>query len=333
MVRFERLTSLLVTAAFAVLSGCRTMPEPDNSSVEVVNQRSFDYPGMMSDTVRVPALLSLDDYFALWADSSDLVLIDMREEEVYLEGHIPGAFQLWRTDIESPYYPYEGMALSADSLADLVSLFGANPNTHFVVYDGVGGCDAARLWWLMRVYGHHKVSLIDGGWHAWRFSGYPAEQAETPLPKPGSFRFTHIPEKQLNTVYHDLVSLLNDTNTVVLDTRSYDEFAGYVLKNGASNVGHIPGSVHFDWGRSVEMKGSFPLRESNEIIAALAEVGVTPNKHIVTYCHSGVRSAHTTFVMKELLGFTSVSNYDGSWIEWSYLNQTGEYPIEKVDTL
>lgn len=300
-----------------------SIKEVESAMVEVVEE-VFDYPALASFDEAVPALLSIEDYRRLWADSSDLVLIDVRELEDYLNGHIPGAFQLWRDDIQSADYPYEGMALEAEALAEKLSHFGATHQTYVVVYDGVGGCDAARLWWLLKLYGHERVSLLNGGWQAWQFDGHPAEEAETPMPNPGQFTYQGEPHTSLAISRDELQLLMASDQVLVLDTRSLEEHNGEMVKPGAYSGGHIPGSVHFDWGRSVEMDGAFSLRPTDVLLASLAEVGVTPDKKIITYCHSGVRSAHTTFVLKELLGFPDVANYDGSWTEWSYYDRTEE---------
>lgn len=318
MVRLHSIGIGLLAAL--VLSSCEDalLNEGQQAVVEVMDE-VFDYPALASFDDAVPALLSIDDYQRLWADSSDIVLIDMRKTEDYLKGHIPGAFQLWRDDIQSANFPYEGMALEPEALADKLAAFGATSSTYVVVYDGVGGCDAARVWWLLRLYGHERVSLLNGGWHAWQFEGHPAEEAETPQAQPGEFTYTGEPIASLSIDLEDVQRLMASEQVVLLDTRSLEEFTGEVVKPGAFGGGHIPGSVHFDWGRSVEMDGAYSLRPTDVLLASLAEVGVTPDKKIITYCHSGVRSAHTTFVLKELLGFPDVTNYDGSWTEWSYL--------------
>ncbi len=321
MVHFRQLVGL--TIAIGWWSSCASPAnEPIVHDVQINEPQgmAFEYPAITPSELGVPELLSIEHYLQLGSDSCDIVLVDMRTPEEYLSGHLPDAFQLWRTDLESDHFPYEGMAIGAEELEQILAGLGANNSSHIVVYDGVGGCDAARLWWLLELYGHTKVSLLDGGWMAWTFFNHPAEQAETPRPEKGNLSLNRIPNSQLLATIDDLLLLAGDSNVVFLDTRSAEEHKGEVLKKGAFNAGHIPGSVHFDWGRAVDMNQAFPLRPFDEIMAALAENGVTPQKKIITYCHSGVRSAHTTFVLKELLGFPDVSNYDGSWIEWSYLN-------------
>lgn len=320
------LTRTITLLAFLTL-GLSACVDPDDTN-EAQNLRHSDAADDHTDLgvlgVEIPALLSIGHYQQLLENKSEVLLIDMRETNDYVLGHIPNAFQLWRTDIQSNNYPYEGMAKEAEDLADILASFGANDSSHIVIYDGVGGCDAARLWWLLKLYGHDAVSLLDGGWSAWNFFGHPAEQAETPRHLRGNLTLSKIEKPHLLTSYEDLSVVLNDTNVVLLDTRSLEEHTGEIMKPGAFFPGHIPGSVHFDWGRSVDMNDDFPLRPNEEILAALAECGVTPNKRVITYCHSGVRSAHTTFVLSELLRFPQVSNYDGSWTEWSYLNQTNK---------
>lgn len=277
----------------------------------------------MRATERSNAFLSASDVFEALANDSDWVAIDVRIVEDYAAGHIPSAHRLWRDDIESTAFPYGGMALEKAALETILSMMGATSQSTFVVYDAIGGCDAARLWWLMRLYGHQRVALLDGGWQAWVELNHPAVQAETPKIA-SKFTFTGPVDSSLVITKAQLLAYHGQPNVVLLDTRTLEEFEGSVKKEGAFAAGNIPGSVHFDWGRSVDLDGDAHLRSPQTIKAALAEVGVTQDQTIITYCHSGVRSAHTTLVLRELLGFENVRNYDGSWIEWSYTLQMSD---------
>lgn len=310
----------------AAAAGCQGPQAPTETGDASPNTAAHTYAGLADPEEEVPALLSIDDYLKLWSDSSNIVLMDVRKPEDYVKGHLAAARQVWRSDIESNNYPYSGMALEASELEVLMREKGVMHNSHIVVYDGVGGCDAARLWWMLTSYGYHKVSMLDGGWKAWKHDSLPWEVVPPPLPQEGDFRFADAPRNDLSVDFTTLQQLMSDSDLVILDTRTLEEYDGSLVKQGASYGGHIPGSVHYDWGNAIDMQNDCRLKPEDELRAQLEAIGATPEYHIVAYCHSGVRAAHTAYVLKELLGYPRVSNYDGSWIEWSY--RTAEHPSE-----
>jgi thiosulfate/3-mercaptopyruvate sulfurtransferase len=130
----------------------------------------------------------------------------------------------------------------------------------------------------------------------------------------------------------DIMQAMQDTNILILDTRTTAEYAGHVQKKGASRPGRIPGSIHLDWIELVHDKGDFTFKSCEEIAPLLRSRGISPDKKIITYCHSGVRSAHTAFVLSEIMGYPQVANYDGSWTEWSYHKELPITSDEKTIT-
>lgn len=271
-------------------------------------------------------LLDLQKFEELIQGETKVLLIDLSKEKEFVKGHIPGAQQMWRDDITSRNYPYTGMALEPEYLADRLDSIGADSNTHFVIYDAFGGCEAARLWWLLNLYGYESASILDGGLQAWQVSGKPLEIGPSDLgvssvnkdDKSGEFQLSGTLNAAFLATRQEVEEGLAKGQIRLLDTRSFEEFNGDVKKNGAFSAGHIPGGLHYDWGNAVEMTNSWKLKDNAVLQADLERLGITPDVQIVTYCHSGVRSAHTTFVLRELLGYPNVKNYDGSWTEWSY---------------
>lgn len=248
----------------------------------------------------------------------EVVFIDVRKEKDFVVKHIPQAKQVWRDDIQSTNYPYKGMAADRETLRALLSKIGVESKHQVLLYDAKGGCDAARLWWLLKSYGHEKVALLNGGIQAWEADGNTIETGAPREMKPSNFDFTKEENKEMWISREDLESELNQGTVLLLDTRSTEEYSGERMKDGASLAGHIPGSVHYDWGNAVEMNFTWLLKSEADLRHDLELLGVTPDKNIITYCHTGVRSAHTTFVLRELLNYPNVRNYDGSWCEWSY---------------
>jgi len=249
----------------------------------------------------------------------EVVFIDVRKEKDFVLAHIPGAKQVWRNDIQSKKYPYGGMAADRETIRALFSNLGVDSSSQVLLYDAKGGCDAARLWWLLKSYGHEKAALLNGGIQAWEMAGNALEEGPAGENAPSAFAFTQEENLGMWISLEELLDEIKSGNVLLLDTRSSEEFNGEKQKDGASLAGTIPGSVHYDWGNAVQMSSSWLLKSEADLRHDLEALGVTPDKNIVTFCHTGVRSAHTTFVLRELLHYPNVRNYDGSWTEWSYL--------------
>jgi len=221
----------------------------------------------------------------------DIKIIDFRKEEAYIKGHIPNAIPLWRTDIEDTSLPYKGMMATKEQIEKLFSSLGIRPTDTLVVYDANGSCDAARLWWVLQCYGFTRVKLLNGGLIAWE----TANQALTktrPKYEPSTFRLPETTIMNHHISRQQILKILTDSLPYfILDTRTTDEFTGKRQKKGAAKAGRYEG------------------------------LAIPKDAEIIAYCHSGVRSAHTTFVLTQLLGYKKVKNYDGSWTEWSHFNE------------
>lgn len=253
-----------------------------------------------------------------------VVVVDFRKKEDYLKEHIPGAIQIWRTDIESSAYPYAGMMASKEQMESLFSRLGIHPEDHLVVYDDRGSCDAARLWWILQYYGFNQVSLLDGGLKAWKgTSGVLTTQL--PQRSQSEFVFKGEPHPQMLIEKEELLSGL-ERGWILLDTRTHNEYSGKRLKRGAVAAGRIKGSHWVDWSEAIDYHGEHQFKDIDELREIYRKFIPSMEDTVVTYCHSGVRSAHTTFVLSELLGYPHIKNYDGSWTEWS--RQKG-FPVEK----
>ncbi len=256
----------------------------------------------------------------------NIKVVHFGREKEYNQGHIEGSVQIWRSDIEDASYPYKGMMCSKSQLEELFGAKGIENSDTVIVYDNVASCDAARLWWVLKNYGFDNVKILNGGLSAWTEAGGILTKEQT-IVEPAEFK---LPEESPMSLYVNKEQMLafvgGDNPPVIFDTRTQNEFTGVQQKSGAKSAGRIPGSLLMDWADCVNYSGDKKFKG----VEALEKIysAVIPDKEqaVVAYCHSGVRSAHTTFVLTELLGYKNVKNYDGSWTEWSNFEN---YPKKK----
>lgn len=245
--------------------------------------------------------------------------VDFRKDKAFSEGHIEGAVQIWRTDIEDASYPYKGMMASQEQLEALLGGAGIHTNDTIIIYDDRGLCNAARLWWVLQNHDHNQVLLMEGGLDAWQMAGGKAVTSPTNT-QAADFHLSDSPSMKFLVAKEDVQEAIAD-GVLIVDTRTSDEFSGKRLKDGASKAGRIPTSLHLDWAAAIDYEGDQRIRPESELNTIFSRLEIEKDERVILYCHSGVRSAHTTFVMTQLLGYNNVKNYDGSWNEWSYFEE------------
>lgn len=261
------------------------------------------------------------------ANNPNIKILDFRKPEFYKIGHIKGALNIWRTDIEDGSYPYTGMMAAPEQIERLFSRLGISNNDTIIIYDDNALCDPSRLWWLLQNYDFTKVRLFHGGITAWE-AKKGAISTEVPIVKKTSFRLTKTPSMRLYGSKDEMLAAVFN-KSIILDARTTDEYTGKIQKKGAAKAGRIPNSKLIDWADAVNFDGDKKLKSKEELEKMYSALIDSKTDTVIVYCHSGVRSAHTTFVLTEILGYKNVKNYDGSWTEWSQFN---DLPYERDTT-
>jgi thiosulfate/3-mercaptopyruvate sulfurtransferase len=245
-----------------------------------------------------------------------LLIVDLSKGSLYQQVHIPGAVHLDYPMIVSNQKPVHGLLPDIDYLADVFGKIGIGNNTHVVAYDDEGGGKAGRLLWTLEALGHKQFSLLDGGLNAWINEGHPRDN-KTIVPSPTSF--TPSLNLQVMADAEFIMANLDNPQLLLLDARSPQEFNG--SKRYAERGGHIPGAVNWDWTEAMDKERNLHLKPEAELLQTLAELGATPEKEAVVYCHTHHRSSYTYIVLKHL-GFQKVRGYPGSWSDWGNRQDT-----------
>ncbi|MFT5820938.1 MAG: 3-mercaptopyruvate sulfurtransferase SseA/sterol desaturase [Crocinitomix sp.] len=279
---------------------------------------------------------------------NDYILIDVSKPEKFEESSIHGAVNIWRSAFSKTEGDVSGLIASKKQLEEnfsalgIPSMYNSEPGRIFdpraetlVLFDHKGGSDAARLKWVLNTYGEIDLLLLDGGLKAW---GDRNELIDSIIMRPDSVQYRFPLSKEFwehYTKLEEVQKVLNNEGTIIIDTRSKEEFEGGYIKDGAYRAGRIPGSINIDWAENIEYHGDQTLKADSTLLQLYESKGVTKDKNIICYCHSGTRSSHTTLVLTEILGYENVRNYDGSWIEWSSIDSlpidTGAVVIPTIE--
>ncbi len=257
-----------------------------------------------------------------------VVLVEVDEDTTaYDKGHIQGAVKLdWRKDLQDPVRrDFVGRA----SFQALLSERGIGNDDTVILYGGNNNWFAAYAYWYFKIYGHRDVRLLDGGRKKWELD---SRELVTQADRRPTTAYRALEQDLSIRAYRDeVIAAIGQVNLV--DVRSPDEFAGRLLapahlpQEQAQRGGHIPTAKNVPWSKAAAEDGTFKADE--DLRALYGQAGVDFSEDTIAYCRIGERSAHTWFVLHELLGLPGVKNYDGSWTEYGSLVGV---PIELGDS-
>jgi thiosulfate/3-mercaptopyruvate sulfurtransferase len=267
------------------------------------------------------ALTETEEVASRLGDMSLRILEVDEDTEAYGRGHIPTALKVhWKQDLQDPV---RREFIGAEAFAALMDRLGVGNDTEVVLYGGNNNWFAAYAYWYFKYYGHESVRLMDGGRKKWELEQRQLA-AEIPRLVPTSGYRVKSPAQEIRALRDMVAGILGSRECALVDVRSPDEYNGILLapahlpQEGAQRGGHIPGARNIPWAKAVDPATGAFLPE-DQLRSLYQGQGLTPDREIVAYCRIGERSAHTWFVLHELLGYPRVRNYDGSWTEWGSL--------------
>jgi thiosulfate/3-mercaptopyruvate sulfurtransferase len=266
-----------------------------------------------------PDVLVDADWVEAHHGDAGVVLVEVDEDtSAYDKGHIRDAVKIdWKTDLQDPV---RRDFVDKAGFEALLSAKGISNDDTVVLYGGNNNWFAAYAYWYFRLYGHQNVKLLDGGRKKWELE---SREIVTDVPqRPATSYRAKDQDASIRALRDETIAAIGKSNLV--DVRSPDEFSGKLLapahlpQEQAQRGGHIPTAKNVPWSKAAEEDGTF---KSDDDLRALYgdEAGVDFGKNTIAYCRIGERSAHTWFVLHELLGQQNVKNYDGSWTEYGSL--------------
>ena len=270
-------------------------------------------------TTTLPSVLVTTDWVAQHATDAGVRVVEVDvDTAAYDQGHIPGAAGWnWTTELCDTLVRD---IVPVNKLEQLLGGTGIDNKTAIVLYGDNNNWFAAWAFWQLKVYGHEDVRIMDGGRKKWVAEGRELTTAAPQIQKKTYKAKTA--DMSLRAFLPEVQAAVAGRNAALVDVRSPDEFTGKILAppglpETCQRGGHIPGAKSIPWGKNCNDDGTF--KSFDDLKSLYAAQGVTDDQAVIGYCRIGERSSLTWFVLKHLLGFENVKNYDGSWTEWGNL--------------
>ncbi len=277
-------------------------------------------------TYAVPQVLVTTDWVAQHANDPGVRVVEVDvDTSAYEQGHVPGAAGWnWTTDLCDTKVRD---IVPAQKLEQLLGRTGIDNKTTVVLYGDNNNWFAAWAFWQLKIYGHADVRIMDGGRKKWLAEGRELS-TDVPTFAPAKYQAAK-PDFSIRAYLPEVLDASAKHSASLVDVRSPQEFTGEILAppglpETCQRGGHVPGAKSIPWAKACNEDGTF--KSAEDLRALYGAQGVTSDRPVIAYCRIGERSSHTWFVLKYLLGYNNVKNYDGSWTEWG--NLVGA-PIEK----
>ena len=295
------LSIALVFSFFVMFLSCASIPGLDEYPPKSASETAVSEKPLLVET----------DWLAEKRNYSMLRIIDFgRELKDYNKGHIPGAIFLDRKVAWDKVNGIPGMLPSVETMIAGLENVGISNNSIVVIYDSNSGLWASRLFWALEYVGHQDIHILNGGWNKWVREKHTV-QVESSLPPRGKLT----PRVQYDILATEdwILDNLSNPDVQIIDARSQKEYTGQDVR--AARGGHIPGAVNINWISNLKSNDSKTFSLEEELMELYDSKKISNDKMVVTYCQTGVRGAHTYFVLKRL-GYSKIRVYDGSWAEW-----------------
>ncbi len=301
-------------------------------AVDVPQQSGADVAGST-----LAALASATELADALASGDEIIILEIgAKRESYDQGHVPGARYVdWIKDITDPHSPDRYNLLDLKSMTALMSRLGVANDSHIVVYDRFASRLSTRMYWTLKVWGHDRVQVLDGGWGAW--SGNRSATTAVPDIVPTRYRVA-TEHKRLRADAQRVAKIVDTSSGYLIDGRPVEQFTGekpgVVFHTGKPHQksGHIPGAINVPWKDNLNADGTF--KSAVELRALYADKGLThgamgeANRPVIAYCNEGLHAAMPWFVLGVILEFEDVSIYDDSMAQWA----NSERPVQKEPT-
>jgi thiosulfate/3-mercaptopyruvate sulfurtransferase len=266
-----------------------------------------------------PELLVETAWLAANLNDARLRILDVRPADKYQQGHIPGAINVIAGQLDQKVGEVQDVG-PAEKMAEIFGNLGVGNEHKVIIYDDGRTLMAGRVFWVLDYYSHPAVAILNGGFPKWTTENRAVTQQVSRL-APATFTAQADPGKRADAAY--VKASLGKSAVSLCDVRTADEYTGKDVRG--KRGGAIPGARHVDWTNNVTTGNTPQMKFAADLQKLYTEAGITPDKEVITYCQSGIRSAQAYFTLR-LLGYTHVRNYDGSWQEWS---NDESLPLEK----